>query len=106
MNQAIPLNGIPRDVVSVQDYAAQAKARLDENAWAYLDGGAADEISMRWNRQAFDEIALLPRVLRQVTGGHTRCELLGHTLNAPVLLAPIAWQKLFHLSAYSPRRPW
>ena len=76
MNQAIPLNGIPRDMVSVQDYATQAKARLDENAWAYLDGGAADEISMRWNRQAFDEIALLPRVLRQVTGGHTRCELL------------------------------
>jgi 4-hydroxymandelate oxidase len=35
-------------------------------------------------------------VLRDLTGGHTRVTLLGRELPHPVLLAPIAYQRLFH----------
>ena len=88
--------GIPRDIAAVADYEAYARQRLDDNAWAYLDGAAADELTRRWNREAFDNQALMPRVLADVVGGHCRTTLLGCEYPSPILLAPIAWQKLFH----------
>ena len=87
---------IPPDVVAVADYEAHARARLDDNAWAYLAGGAADEITLRANRSAWDGLLLHPRVLRPLAGGHTRIELLGRTLAHPILLAPVAYQRLAH----------
>ena len=82
--------------VNLADYTALARQALDDNAWAYLSGGAGDEISLRANRDAWDAIRLLPRVLRPLAGGHTRVELLGRSLAHPVLLAPIAFQRLAH----------
>lgn len=97
MSGGVPvIERVPDDVVCLPDYAAHARARLDDNAWAYVAGAAADEITMRANRAAWDAIALQPRVLRRLAGGHTRIELLGRTLAHPVLLAPIAYQRLVH----------
>lgn len=96
MFQAPLLDGIPRDIVALADYEAYARRRLDDNAWAYLDGAAADELTQAWNRAAFDRRSLLPRVMNDVAGGHCRTTLLGRELPSPVLLAPVAWQKLFH----------
>lgn len=90
------LDVIPRNIAAASDYAAYARQRLDDNAWAYLDGAAADELTQGWNRRAFDGLALLPRVLADVAGGHCRTMLFGRGLPSPILLAPIAWQKLFH----------
>lgn len=87
---------IPPDVVAAGDYARHAEAVLDEAAWAYFSGGAADEITLQGNRQAWQGIRLQPRVLRPLAGGHTRVELLGRTWAHPLLLAPIAFQKLAH----------
>ena len=72
MFRAPPLQAIPPEIAAVSDYAAYAERRLDPAAWAYLDGAAADEISQGWNRRAFDQLALLPRVLNSVSGGHCR----------------------------------
>jgi 4-hydroxymandelate oxidase len=87
---------VPPGVVALADYEAHARARLDDNAWAYFAGGAGDEITLQANRRAWDALALQPRVLRPLAGGHTRVELLGRTLAHPVLLAPIAYQRLAH----------
>lgn len=56
--------------------------------------GAADEITVRRNREAFDALELKPRVLRRLTGGNTRLELLGRSLKHPLIVAPMAFQKL------------
>ena len=96
MFMAPPLDGIPRDIAAVADYAAYDRRRLDDNAWAYLDGAAGDELTRTWNRAAFDRQALLPRVMAEVVGGHCRTTLFGREYPCPVLLAPVAWQKLFH----------
>jgi 4-hydroxymandelate oxidase len=91
---------LPEGLVNLADFEAPAKARLDAASWAYLSGGAADEISMRANRSAWDAIRLHPRVLRALAGGHTRVRLPapldGRELAHPILLAPIAYQRLFH----------
>lgn len=87
---------IPAGVVSLADYEPHARERLDAQAWAYFGGGAADELTLRANRAAWDELLLHPRVLRPLAGGHTRVELLGRTLAHPVLLAPVAYQRMAH----------
>lgn len=89
------LDRIPRDVVALTDYEPLARERLDDNAWAYLAGGAGDGVTARANRAAFDALHLVPRVLAG-PGGNTAIELLGLTLRHPVLLAPVAYQRLFH----------
>ena len=71
-----------------------AEQRLDANAWAYLAGASADEITARWNREAFARTALLPRVLRSGAGGHTRIELFGKTFEHPIFVAPLAHLRL------------
>lgn len=79
------------------DYEAPARARLDDNAWAYLYGGTADEITLRANREAFDRLNLNTRVLGDFSGASgTRSTLFGQVLDYPILLAPVAYQKLAH----------
>jgi 4-hydroxymandelate oxidase len=82
--------------ITLADYEPLARTALDESAWAYLAGGAADEITLRDNRAAWDGWRLLPRVLRPLAGGHTRQMLLGREWPHPIMLAPVAYQRLFH----------
>ena len=90
------LQPIPPGVVNLADFEPHAQAAMSTSAWAYLSGGAADEITLRANREAWDRLKLQPRVLRDLSGGHTRVTLLGRQLAHPFLLAPIAYQRLAH----------
>lgn len=90
------LHRVSPDTASLADHEQQARLRLDDNAWAYFSGGAADEITLRANRSAWDGMVLQPHVLRPLVGGHTRTTLLGHTLAHPILLAPVAFQCMAH----------
>ena len=95
-NPSPVLARIPDGVVTLADHEAHALTQLDARAWAYFNGGAADELTVRANRQAWDQQRLLPRVLQPLAGGHTCVQLLGRTLAHPILLAPVAFQKLAH----------
>lgn len=86
----------PEDVGTAQDYAAYAESRLSHEAWQYLQSGAGDDLTLQRNTQAFAEVALMPQSLADVRGGHTRLTLFGQTFEHPILLAPIAYQSLFH----------
>ena len=81
---------------TLADHEQRARELLDPAAWAYLFGGAADEITLRENREAWQRLNLLPRVLQPLAGGHTRVDLLGRTLAHPILVAPMAYQRLAH----------
>lgn len=87
---------LPPGLATLADHQAAARNRLDPNAWAYFAGAAGDGITARANRAAWDAIGLWPRVLRSLAGGHTRVELLGRTLAHPILVAPVAYQRLAH----------
>ena len=96
MTQIPARHAIPPGLVTLADHEQHARTQLDDNAWAYFSGGAADEISLRANRSAWDALPLWPRVLRPLAGGHTRVPLLGRTLAHPILLAPVAFQRMAH----------
>jgi 4-hydroxymandelate oxidase len=89
-------NAIPADVVNLRDYEAHAKACMRDAHWAYLHGGAADGLTLADNIEAWSRLKLHPRVMRPLAGGHTRLDLLDRTLAHPVMLAPVAYQKLAH----------
>lgn len=90
------LQQIPHTVASVTDYEPLARERLTEQAWAYLAGGAADEITHRANIEAFQRLSLRPRILQDLSGGSTRVELFGSSFAFPILLAPVAFQTMLH----------
>jgi 4-hydroxymandelate oxidase len=82
--------------VSLDDFEHVARQRLPHMAYEFLASGAGDEVTLRWNREAFDAIRLRPRVLRDVSQIDTSVTLLGDALPFPILLAPVAYQRLFH----------
>jgi len=91
-----PLTAIPADIVCAADYERYARNHLNDAAWAYLQGGAADELSCVANADAWRKVAIWPRALADVRNGHTRCTLFGETLLHPIILAPVATQRVFH----------
>ena len=76
-----------------------ARSAMSAEAFAYVAGGAGDEETMRANRRAFERIAIVPRMLRDVSARDTSVELFGRRLPAPVLLAPIGVLELAHREA-------
>jgi len=83
----------------LHNYEAAARAQLPADVWAYLHAGAADSVTQAWNAQAFNDWALLPRVLQSVAGGDTALDLFGVTHPQPILIAPTAYHALAHRDA-------
>lgn len=82
--------------VSLQGFEEAARRKLSVSTFDFLAGGAADEHTIRWNREAYDRLRLRPRVLIDVSSVDSRVTLLGLDLPHPILLAPVAYQKLFN----------
>ena len=83
-------------LINLDDYRDAAKAKLPAPVWEYIDGGAADEITLQWNRDAFHGIPLMPRMLNDVSVLDTRVSLLGAELPHPIMLAPVASNGIVH----------
>ncbi|AYJ85837.1 alpha-hydroxy-acid oxidizing protein [Sphingomonas paeninsulae] len=89
---------IPADIHNLADYERHAEALLPADAWRHIQGGADREVTLTANRTAFDKVRLLPRVLTDLRGGNTALDLFGRQLSSPILLAPLAYQKIAHAS--------
>jgi isopentenyl diphosphate isomerase/L-lactate dehydrogenase-like FMN-dependent dehydrogenase len=82
--------------VNVWDYERLAEEKLDANAHAYFAGGAGDEVTLRENLAAFERRKLRPRVLVDVESVSTQTTVLGTEIALPVLIAPLALQRMAH----------
>jgi 4-hydroxymandelate oxidase len=82
--------------LTLDDFEALARERLSPMAYEYVASGAADEVTLRATRSSFERILLRPRVLRDVSRIDTTTTLLGEELAFPILLAPVAYQRLLH----------
>jgi 4-hydroxymandelate oxidase len=82
--------------LNLTDIEEMAERTMEKALYAYVSGGAADEITLRWNRQAYDEIRLSPKVLVDVSRIDTGVQLFGLELSSPILLAPVAYQRAIH----------
>jgi 4-hydroxymandelate oxidase len=65
-------------------------------AFEYVAGGAGSDHTVIRNRTAFNKLAILPRVLVDVSRISTRLTLFGRSHEFPILLAPTGYHKLVH----------
>jgi isopentenyl diphosphate isomerase/L-lactate dehydrogenase-like FMN-dependent dehydrogenase len=94
-----PANRIPPGVWNAIDYERLAPQAMDAGRHAYVAGGCGWDATVAANRTAFAHWSVLPRLLRDVRAGHTRLRLGGMDLPHPLLLAPVAHQRLAHPDA-------
>ncbi len=62
----------------------------------YYASGAWDEITLRDNRTAFEQLKLRPRMLVDVSQRDLSTQILGQSVQMPILVAPMAFQCLAH----------
>ncbi len=85
-------------VLTLADMEAVSGKRNSRIAQAYLSGAAGDEITLRANREHWARIQLNPDILIDVSNVDLTTTILGQTLDVPILLAPIAINRLWHKS--------
>ncbi|HEX7094815.1 MAG TPA: alpha-hydroxy acid oxidase, partial [Acidimicrobiales bacterium] len=79
---------------NVDDLRAIAKRRLPRGVFDYIDGAAEDEITARRNVEAFREIELSPRVLRDVASVDPSTTVLGRPVPFPLVLSPTGFSRM------------
>jgi len=78
-----------RMILALDDFEAPARRYLPRPMYGYVSGGAETNASLRANRAAFDNYALVPRVLVDVSGRSTKSTLFGREYSAPFGIAPM-----------------
>ena len=83
-------------LLSLFDFQAEAQKHISHGAWERIMGASADEITMRWNHEAYEHIRLKPRILVDVSRVDMRVKLFGQELPFPIILAPTGAQSFVH----------
>ena len=84
------------DLLNVFDYERRAAKLLPPGPLGYFAAGAGDEWTLRENVSAYRRWTLRPRLLRDVEHVTTERTVLGHELKAPIIVAPMAYQRHAH----------
>ncbi len=87
---------VPEFPITHRQMERRAKKLLSSGAYGYVRGGAGDESTMAANRRAFERWRIVPRMLRDVGVRDVRTEILGTSLSAPFMLAPVGVQTIVH----------
>jgi 4-hydroxymandelate oxidase len=84
------------DFVSLFDYEKSAAEVLSRMAFDYFASGAFDEVTLAENRRAYQRIWLKYHVMVDVSRRDLSTTVLGQKLSMPILVAPMAFQRLAH----------
>jgi lactate 2-monooxygenase len=75
---------------------AFAQQRMEPEPYWYAAGSAGSGATARANLEAFDRWRIVPRMLAGVAGRNPQTSVLGATMAAPILTAPIGVQGIMH----------
>ncbi|MGN6215778.1 MAG: alpha-hydroxy acid oxidase [Solirubrobacterales bacterium] len=87
------------DWINIADAVREGEEKLERGPRDYFAGGAGDEVTLRENVEAWGHWRLRPRVLNDVREVGTSVEVLGKPVAAPILVAPVAYQRMAHPEA-------
>jgi isopentenyl diphosphate isomerase/L-lactate dehydrogenase-like FMN-dependent dehydrogenase len=85
-----------RHVHSIADMRRGAQRALPRSVLDFIEGGAEDEVTIARNRNDFEQLMLLPRVLRDVSAVDLATVVLGQPVSLPVLAAPTGLTTMVH----------
>lgn len=85
--------------MAYEEWERRARQVLPNGPFDYIAGGAGGEYTMQANRAAFGRWAIRPQMLVDVAQRDHRITLLGQTLPAPFMLAPIGNLGIVHQEA-------
>ncbi len=86
----------PELPIAVDALQQRAREALSVEAYGYVAGGAGAERTMQANLDALERRRIVPRMLRDVSRRSLACSLLGTSMPAPLLLAPVGVQSIVH----------
>jgi isopentenyl diphosphate isomerase/L-lactate dehydrogenase-like FMN-dependent dehydrogenase len=92
-----PIITAPNEGINVFDFEAAAREKLPPAHFGYLTTGVDDDATLRANRAGFTKFQIRPRRLVDVASVDPSVDLFGATWKSPIVLAPAASQKAFHL---------
>jgi L-lactate dehydrogenase (cytochrome) len=78
-----------RRFLSLDDFQPAARRMLPRMLYGFVTGGVETNAALRENRASFEELALVPRALVDVTGREMTRELFGRRYAAPFGIAPM-----------------
>jgi lactate 2-monooxygenase len=86
----------PSITTNLAELEQRAAESLSPDAVGYIVASAGSGATARANRAAFDAWQIVPNMLRDVAARDLSCTVLGTTMPAPILLAPVGVQTLAH----------
>jgi len=78
------------------DFRKLAKKRIPSPIFHYIDGAAEDEVTYNRNSSAYNDVDLVPNVLRGVENIDLSTTIFDKKLDLPFFCSPTALQRLFH----------
>ena len=84
-----------RRAYSIDALRGLARGALPRPVFDFADGGAEDEVTLRRNEAAFDDLRLLPQPLRGAATRDLSVTLFGKRLSLPIIVGPTGLAGLF-----------
>jgi (S)-mandelate dehydrogenase len=85
--------------ISIEELRHMAKRRVPDFAYEFILGGAEDELSLAWNREAFAAYRFVPQTLVDTSERHTRVKLFGIEQPSPLVIAPSGHNNIYRRDA-------
>ncbi|MBS1219324.1 MAG: FMN-dependent dehydrogenase family protein 2 [Proteobacteria bacterium] len=83
-----------RLMLALEDFEAPARRYIPRPIYGYVSGGVERNVTLNWNRSAFDDLALVPRMLVNVSQRSQKTELFGRVYDSPFGIAPMGGTSL------------
>ena len=88
-----------RNARSVEELHKIARRRVPNFALEYVEGGAEDETTLKWNREALKSIRFIPNTLVNTSSRHLRVNLFEQETHSPLIIAPTGLNGMLHYRA-------
>ena len=83
-------------LLNLREFEPLARDKLNQMIFDYYAGGANDDLTLHENEAAYQRIFLRPRMMAGIAERTMHTTILGQPMNAPILIAPMAYMMMAH----------